>query len=65
MLVAECSSAHILTMLFLPMFTLNYIGGSLNRRDAKSIELKIKRKIRREEENKKSPDSSPRKQQEA
>lgn len=47
-MVIEAFSSHLLSMLFLPLFTLNYVSGNLSKKDDKSIELKIKRKLKRE-----------------
>lgn len=48
LMVLEAFSSHLLTMLFLPVFTLNYVSGNLSKKDEKSIELKIKRRLKRE-----------------
>lgn len=49
-MILENYSMHVITVMLLPIFTLNYQGGSQGRKDMKTIELKIKRRIRRETE---------------
>lgn len=48
LLVLEVYGLHVVTVLVLPMFTLGYKGGSQGRKDLKTIELKIRRKIKKE-----------------
>ena len=52
LLILEVFGLHLVTLLLLPMFTLGYKGGSQGRKDLKTIELKIKRKIKKENDSK-------------
>lgn len=48
LMILESYGAQILCILFLPMFTLNYKGGTLSRKNERTIELKIRKRLRKE-----------------
>jgi len=45
-MIFEVAGAQILCMLLVPIFTLEYKGGFLGKRDDKMIELKIKKRTK-------------------